>query len=53
MNYAQNFGDGYKCPHCRRPLPVHDLVGEVTVYCYRCKKEARICIIPLKKDKEK
>ena len=38
----------YRCPICRHLMPVHNLVGEVIVYCRHCKNELRVCFSPVK-----
>ncbi len=43
-----NFKEAYKCPICRHWLPIHDLIGEVIVYCRHCKNKIRVCIVPEK-----
>lgn len=30
------------CPHCRKRLPVRDVIGSVIVWCRYCKREIPI-----------
>lgn len=43
-----NSKEAYRCPICRHCLPVHDLVGEVIVYCPHCHNSAQVCLVPVK-----
>ena len=46
-----NFIEAYKCPICKRRLPVHDVEGKVIVYCRHCKSEVRVSIERVKVNK--
>lgn len=35
-------GDVYRCPNCRRRLPISQLKGNVTVFCRGCRKRVHV-----------